>query len=343
MGVRECPVDEVSPGGDELVVVAAHEIRPRKVAVLRLGARDDEKEAQSVGVVPAEDVTDVDDDVSTRAELPAFHGEVLAGDDVVGEDEIAAAAPEFAAGPVAEEDARPDHGVERDIVLAHEVVVTRIRVLPPLAPRIRIPGARGPLDACREVADDGVEPDVDALSVLLVVSGNRNSYAPVEITRDWTRFEIVHEVQREAADVRAPIVLTRDPFPKPIRERRQVEKEVVRLAEHRRLPVDLRPRVLQVDRVELPSAVVALVAAGALETAVGARAFDVPIRQRVPGGLGERNLHRSLDDEALVVKRPEQVADDRVVSPRRGAREEVVRETEIAKVLADNAVVVIGR
>ena len=57
----------------------------------------------------------------------------------------------------------PDLGVEDDIVLAHEVVGQGLRVIPPGPPGLRVAGAPGPLDGGRQVADDGVEPDLQTL------------------------------------------------------------------------------------------------------------------------------------------------------------------------------------
>ena len=50
---RERAVDEVPPRRDELVVVAAHELGPGEVGVLRLGPGDREEVAERVGVVAA--------------------------------------------------------------------------------------------------------------------------------------------------------------------------------------------------------------------------------------------------------------------------------------------------
>src|SRR5215216_2029055 len=117
---------------------------------------------------------------------------------------------------------------------------------------------------------------------------------------------------------------------------------MVGLAEDRGLPVDPRARVDQVDWVELSAAVVALVAARGLEPAVRARALDVAVGQRVAGGRRERDLHRLFDDEALVVKRAENVTDDPVMVLGRGPCEQVIRETEVAEVLANDAAVLVG-
>ena len=51
IGVRQRSVDEVAPVREELVVVPAQELRPREVAVLRLGAGRGEEIADRVRVV----------------------------------------------------------------------------------------------------------------------------------------------------------------------------------------------------------------------------------------------------------------------------------------------------
>ena len=54
--VRERAVDEVAPVREQLVVVAADELGPGEVGVLRLRARGDEVVAERVGVVALEEV-----------------------------------------------------------------------------------------------------------------------------------------------------------------------------------------------------------------------------------------------------------------------------------------------
>src|SRR6185437_3511062 len=56
------PVHEVSPVRDELVVISTHELRPREVAVLRLGPGCGEEVAKRIGVVAAEEIADFDRD-----------------------------------------------------------------------------------------------------------------------------------------------------------------------------------------------------------------------------------------------------------------------------------------
>src|SRR6266542_1010108 len=67
-----------------------------------------------------------------RRELLSLHGQELARDDFVREMERAPPRTQVAALVVTQEHARPDHGVKDDVVLAHEVCMDGVRVLPPL-------------------------------------------------------------------------------------------------------------------------------------------------------------------------------------------------------------------
>ena len=70
---------------------------------------------------------------------------------------------------------------------------------------------RRPLDRGREVADHGVEPDVDALVLVLGVAGDRDAHPPVEVARDRARPDVVEQREREVPDVRPPVVVGPDP------------------------------------------------------------------------------------------------------------------------------------
>ena len=112
--VDQSAVHEVAPRGDQLVVVAAHELIPREVRVLVLRTGNHQVVAESVRVVPVEEVSDKDHlPTPARRKLLAAHVQVLGGDDVVGQLEPARA----------HQDRRPQHRVERDVVLPHHVVV----------------------------------------------------------------------------------------------------------------------------------------------------------------------------------------------------------------------------
>src|ERR671936_792748 len=135
--VRKRSVDEVAPICEQLVVVAPHELLPRKRRSLRLRPGCREVIANSIGIEALEDVPDVDPDAATRRHLLLAEHQELARDHVVRGVEFALTRPVIAALAVADEHARPDGRVEDDVVLAHEVRMRRVGVLPPLAPRFR--------------------------------------------------------------------------------------------------------------------------------------------------------------------------------------------------------------
>ena len=112
---------------------------------------------------------------------------------------------------VAQQHRRPDHGVEDDVVLALEVVVLGVGVLPPLPPGVGLAGGGRPLDRGRQVADHRVEPDVDALVLVLGVAGHRDPHPPVEVAGDRPRTQLVEQREREVAHVRTPVVVAGDP------------------------------------------------------------------------------------------------------------------------------------
>ncbi len=65
------------------------------------------------------------------------------------------------------------------------------------------------------------------------------------------------------------------------------------------------------------------------ESANRAGSLDVAVGEGVAGTAGERAEHRLLEDEAVLVERPEQIPDDAGVVARRRPGEEVVAEPEI--------------
>ena len=182
-------MDEIAPRGDELVVVAADELRPREVRVLVFRARDHQVVPQSVCVVLLEHVLHVDDVAAAGRQLGPFHVQELARHDVVRQ------LVRMFFIRRAHQDGRPQHRVERDVVLAHRVVVTRLRVLPPLLPGIRLAALARPLDRGREITDDRVEPYVDLLGRVLLPARQRHWHAPVEVSCDGPRLEVAHELE----------------------------------------------------------------------------------------------------------------------------------------------------
>ena len=112
-------------------------------------------------------------------------------------------------------------------------------------------------------------------------------------------------------------------------------EEVVRRADLRRRAVELAARVLEVDRVEDVAAVVALVAARALEAADRARALDVAVEQEalLDGAVGQ--VHLALVDVADLQQLEEHVLGDARVVLRAGGREEVEADAEALPALEE--------
>ena len=138
VGVRQRPVDEVAPVREQLVVVAPHELGPGEVGVLRLRARrrSGSSEAGRGRSGRGSRADRSSGRGSSRTACPPWSGtrsrrRCRAG----GAASPAPYSPPFA---VAEEDRRPDHGVEDDVVLPLEVGVHGVGVLPPVAPRVRV-------------------------------------------------------------------------------------------------------------------------------------------------------------------------------------------------------------
>ena len=113
-------------------------------------------------------------------------------------------------------------------------------------------------------------------------------------------------------------------------EGRQVEEQVLGLADDRRRPAQLAARVDQLDRVERPAAVVALVATSAGVAAVRAGALDVAVGQEARVDLAVELLLRLRVDVAVGVQRPEDVLRDGEVVLGVGVGEEVERDAEVA-------------
>src|SRR5690606_39274065 len=127
---------------------------------------------------------DVAETAARGADLVGHHEVELAGDDLGGQVEHAVVTGGAAARPLAavgEQLGGPDLGVEDDVVLAHEVVGQRLRVVPPPAPGVRVAGAAGPLDGRGQVADDGVEPHVEPLGGQVAPAVERDRDAPVDV------------------------------------------------------------------------------------------------------------------------------------------------------------------
>ena len=151
---REDPVDQVAPGGDQLVVDPADDLLVAEVGVVLLGEDRGDRVSECVGLEPLGVPARSTARPRGSPSLLTVEGDVLVGGDVGGQVET----------PVAHQHRRPDHRVERDVVLAHEVVGLGFGVLPPPLPGLGVAAALRPLLGRRQIADDGVEPDVDPLA-----------------------------------------------------------------------------------------------------------------------------------------------------------------------------------
>ena len=162
--VRQRAVDEVAPVREQLVVVAPDELGPGEVGVLRLGARGDQVVAERVRVVALEEVAERRSRAagSTRTACPPSSGTRSRRRRPGGRASRCRRRPPRPRRSRAGSPARSPYG-RRCCPCPGSTRAARLGVLPPLAPGARGRPERRPLDARRQVADHGVEPDVDAL------------------------------------------------------------------------------------------------------------------------------------------------------------------------------------
>ena len=206
---------------------------------------------------------------------------------------------------IAKQLARPDLGVEGDIVLAHEVVGGGGRVGPEIPPSVGIAAAVRPFDGGRQVAYDGVEPHIELLSRIILPAFHGNGNAPVDVAAHGAGTNIRQQVEGEFENVGPPIVPGLQPCGEFLGERGQVEKEMLGFYKLWGFPIDFGDRVDKVRWVELVTAVVTLVATGPIGTADGAGTLNIAVGQRAAGG-GRNGPHGGfLQHVAVVVQSPE--------------------------------------
>ena len=326
-------VHQVAPGCGELLIVVAHELGPSEVGIGAFRSGHGDVVTHGVHGIAGEDVLHVDDDAAGGRELLAFHGHELGGHDLlrhVQRTELAGFAALGALAVVGQHFGRPDLGVERDVVLAHEVVARGGRIVPPCAPCLRVALAAGPFDGCGQVADHSVEPHVQLLVRVVDPALDRHRNAPVDVTRDGARLDFLEQADGEVDDVGAPAFAGLEPREIGFGERRQVEEEVFGFLEARGFAVDLGYGVEQLVRVEFVAAGVALVATGSVGAADRAGAFDVAVRQGASGGRGDGDFLGALVDVAVFEALFEQFLHDLFVVAGGGAGEQIVAQAEIA-------------
>src|SRR5437899_8477053 len=135
------------------------------------------------------------------------------------------------------------------------------------------------------------------------------------------------------------LLVLRSPLREGLLERAESEEEVLRLLGDRRRAVNLALRILQLERIEEPPAVLALVAAGAREPAVGAGPFHVPVRQEPLVRRAERGRHRRLVDVAFRFEREKDLLHPLFVMRIGGVPVEVILHAELRDFLPVSLVV----
>ncbi len=314
------PVDEIAPVRDQLVVDPPNDIRVRDLGVVLFGQHRRQRVTQRVRLEPIEVLADPAPDPGGLRRLRATERHVLVCRDVGRQVQPT----------VADQHRGPDHRVERNVVLADEVVTDRVRILPPVAPGLRVARPGRPLPARRQIADDRLEPDIDALARTELVGGQRHT--PVKIPGDRPVVQtVLDELQRPVHDMPAPALARFQPRQQVIGKGRQPQEEVRGGPLLRKRTSDLAARIQQDVGVKRTAAVLALVTTSLAVGAERAAADHVPIRQepaslrieeldglprRDVAGLAEPGEHL-LDNLTMVVghRRGEQVEADPEIIP----------------------------
>ena len=187
---RQHAVREVAPGRHQFVVVARHELRPIPIAVLALGHVDGQVIAQGIRVEAGQRVASPDRPVARAADLLAFEIHELIGGHIIRQDQRDFFAREnfHERASDAHQLSGPQRCVEEDVVLADEVELLRLRICPPIAPRIFLTRYLTPLNRGGEIADDCLEPHVEFFRFPTRLA-DRDGDAPIEVTGDGARLE----------------------------------------------------------------------------------------------------------------------------------------------------------
>ena len=192
-----------------------------------------------------------------------------------------------------------------------------------------------------DVADGGVEPDVEHLAVG-TLDGHLD--APVEVARDGAGLQAgVDPRLALAVDIGLPVALValENPLAQPGLVLVQGEEPVLGLLQHGLGAAEGALGVDEVGGVEAGAAGFALVAIGVLVAAVGAGAGDVAVGQELLGLLVVVLLRHFLDELALLVEFLEVGGGGLVVLLAGGAAVDVERDAQFGEAVLDNLVVAV--
>ncbi len=221
--------------------------------------------------------------------------------------------------------------MEDDVVLADEVVGLRLRVFPPVAPGLGSSLNLRPLFRGGQVADDGVEPDIDPLAFTNRVVRVRDLDTPLEVPSDGPVLEpLLCESDRHVLDVLAPALAALQPVEESVLELGQQQEVVLGGLHGRGGPGEAAPRSDEIGGIELAPAVVALIASCAVVVTVRAGSLHIAVGEETLGFGVEQLLTGLYVDEAVFGQFREDVLRDVVV---------VVRSRRGVQVPADGELV----
>ena len=152
---------------------------------------------------------------------------------------------------------------------------------------------------------------------------------------------VFNHADGEVQDVRPPALAGAQPFEKRLLECAEFPVVVLGLAEHRRIAGQFALGVDEIGRVQGPPAVVALIASGVHEPAVGAGPLHIPVGEESPRLVVEELLGHLAVQIPVVEEFHEEVLGHLAVSVGAGGRVQVVLDPEVLPVLDELLVVAV--
>lgn len=225
-----------------------------------------------------------------------------------------------------------------DVVLADEVVGLGGGIFPPRPPRLGIPLALRPLLRGGQVADDRLEPHVDAFARPQVV--DRQWHPPLQVAGDGTIVQsFLDEADRPVLHVLAPPGAALEPLQERLGEGGQQQEVVLGVSHHGNSPAHAAAGGEEVLRVEGAAAVVALVAARFPVPAVGTGPLHVSVGEKTRCVRVVELAAGALADVALLQEAQEQVVGHPAMVVGPGVGVQVPRDAQVLPLLEELGVV----